>query len=81
MFGRANKFLLKFAKKILTAKPIKKDFPEKYRNKIYIVGSILDKNIINYSSNKKNMDDGLSILILGGSQGAEIFGTVVPTAI
>ena len=27
------------------------------------------------------MDDGLSILILGGSQGAEIFGTVVPTAI
>ena len=81
VFGRANKFLLKFAKKILTAKPIKKDFPEKYRNKIYIVGSILDKNIINYSSNKKNMDDGLSILILGGSQGAEIFGTVVPTAI
>ena len=26
VFGRANKFLLKFAKKILTAKPIKKDF-------------------------------------------------------
>ena len=81
VFGRANKFLLKFAKKILTANPIKKDFPEKFRNKIYIVGSILDKNIINNPENNKNVKEGLSILILGGSQGAEIFGTVVPTAI
>ena len=53
VLGRANKYLSLFSKKILVAKKITKNFPEKYKDKTFEVGSILDKNIINYSSSKK----------------------------
>jgi len=82
ILGRANKYLLPFAKKIFLSKKITTNFPEKFKTKICEVGSILDKNIINYSNFKKsNNEDSFSILILGGSQGAEIFGTTIPSVI
>ena len=60
ILGRANKYLASFSKKILVAKKISTNFPEKY---------------------KKNNKENFVILVLGGSQGAEIFGTVVPPVI
>ena len=82
VLGRTNKYLSSFSKKILLAKKITKNFPEKYKSKTYEVGSILNKNIINSSSFKgKNDKRKFSILALGGSQGAEIFGRVIPTAV
>ena len=82
VLGRTNKYLLSFAKKILLAKIIKENFPQKYENKICEVGTILNKDIINRSDFKKNSNKkNFSILILGGSQGAEIFGEVVPPVI
>ena len=82
VLGRTNKYLSSFSKKILLAKKITKNFPEKYKSKTYEVGSILNKNIINSSSFKgKNDKRKFSILVLGGSQGAEIFGRVIPTAV
>ena len=82
VLGRANKFLLSIAKKILLAKIIDNDLLKKYNNKTYLVGAVLNKEIINYSEslrskNKKNF----SILVLGGSQGAEIFGDIIPKTI
>ena len=82
VLGRANKYLSSFSKKILVAKKISINLPEKYKHKTYEVGSILAKDIINYSIFKKNDNKkNFSILVLGGSQGAEIFGTVVPTVV
>ena len=82
VLGRTNEYLSSFSKKILLAKKITKNFPEKYKSKTYEVGSILNKNIINYSPFKENENEGkFSILVLGGSQGAEIFGTIIPTVI
>ena len=82
VLGRANKYLALFSKKILVAKKISTNFPEKYEKKTFEVGSILTKNIINYSmKNKKNNEKKFSILVLGGSQGAEIFGSAIPAAI
>ena len=82
ILGRANKHLSSFSKKILLAKKITKNFPEQYKDKTYEVGPILNKNIINSSPFKKAIDKGkFSILVLGGSQGAEIFGTVIPTVV
>ena len=82
VLGRANKYLSHFSKKILVAKNMAENFPEKYKNKIYQVGSILDKNIINYSNYKINNDKkNFSILVLGGSQGAQVFGTIIPEVI
>jgi len=82
LLGRTNKYLSSFSKKILLAKKITKNFPEKYKSKTYEVGPILNKNIINSSAFKVNNDrKKFSILVLGGSQGAEIFGEVIPTVI
>ena len=67
-----------------TNNKILKDYTHrsKYKNKTCEVGPILNKNIINCSNFKKNNNkENFSILILGGSQGAEIFGKVVPSVI
>jgi UDP-N-acetylglucosamine--N-acetylmuramyl-(pentapeptide) pyrophosphoryl-undecaprenol N-acetylglucosamine transferase len=80
--GRTNRFLAKISKKILTAKNIKKNFPEKFKDKVFKVGEILDKQIINQTILKEKPDQStLSLLILGGSQGAEIFGKIIPPVI
>ena len=82
VLGRANKYLSLFSKKILLAKKITANFSEKYNDKTFVVGPILDKNIINYSiSQKKKNREHFSFLVLGGSQGAKIFGTIVPPMI
>ena len=79
--GRANKYLLSSAKKIFLSKNKIKNISEKYENKKHVVGSILDKNIINCKSFKKNDDNNLSILVLGGRQGAKVFGEIIPNVI
>lgn len=81
ILGRANKFLCSFSKKILVAKRIEKNFPKKFKEKSYEVGTILSKSIINCTKNERKRDKNFCILILGGSQGAEIFGTVIPETI
>ena len=82
ILGRANKYLSIFSKKIFLAKENIINFPKKYKNKTYEVGSILDKNIINYQNLEKNKAiEKTTILVLGGSQGAEIFGEIIPSVI
>ena len=80
VLGRANNYLARYSKKILVAKKIN-NLPEKYKYKTCKVGTILSEDIINYSSFDKNKENIFSILILGGSQGAEIFGTIIPDVI
>ena len=82
ILGRTNKNLLPLAKKLLIGAKITSNFPEKYKGKVCQVGNILREEIINYSAlKKKNSNKTFSILILGGSQGAEVFGRIVPSAI
>jgi len=82
VIGRANKYLLSIAKKIFLAKEIKEKLPKKYKTKVDIVGTIIEKNIVNYLNfEKKIKKENFSILVLGGSQGAKIFGKTVPTVL
>ena len=81
VIGRANKYLLPFSKKILVAKKMIKNFPKKYSQKVFEVGPILNKDITNYNVTKKNDKENFSILVLGGSQGAEIFGKIIPPVV
>ena len=82
VIGRANKYLLPQSKKIFISKITKDKFPEKYRNKIFEAGPILSKKIINFPAlKKKNNKKNFSILVLGGSQGAEIFGKIIPLVV
>ena len=82
VLGKANRYLLPITKKIFLAKEHLINLPKKYDNKICKVGYILNESIINYSFERKNLEKKFfSILVLGGSQGAEIFGTVIPEVV
>ena len=80
IIGRANKYLLPFAKKIFVSYKDLEGIPEKYDNKILEIGNIIREEII-YSKvreNTPNRFDNIKILILGGSQAAKIFGEKLP---
>tara|TARA_Y100000590_G_scaffold258472_1_gene290115 strand:- start:1109 stop:2188 length:1080 start_codon:yes stop_codon:yes gene_type:complete len=82
VLGRANKYLLSIAKKVFLAKEIKDKFPEKYKTKVDIVGTIIEKKILtDFNIEKKIKKENFSILVLGGSQGAQIFGKIVPSVV
>jgi len=80
--GRANKKLAPIAKKILLGIKTPSNFIAKYQSKTICIGNILDEDIINYlTKSKKENNKIFSILVLGGSQGSEIFGQIIPPAI
>ena len=58
------------------------NIPQKYKSKFFEVGSIIKEEIVKYRPiNKKNENTKKTIIVLGGSQGAEIFGKIVPLVI
>ena len=81
ILGRANKYLLPFTKKLIVATGEPINLPQKYKNIVHKVGPILKKEFISFSTEKRKKNKNFSILILGGSQGAEIFGKIIPPAI
>ena len=82
VLGRTNRYLLPISKKLLLATDNILNIPSKYKNKAKKVGHIIREDFINHDLiKKKNENDQISILILGGSQGAKIFGTVIPEVI
>tara|TARA_B100001175_G_C19488624_1_gene631313 strand:+ start:530 stop:1606 length:1077 start_codon:yes stop_codon:yes gene_type:complete len=81
VLGRANKILAPISKKIFLSKKNLENYSEKYKVKTRYVSSIVAKKIINYKSTKRNENNNFSILVLGGSQGAEVFGDVIPPVI
>ncbi len=78
--GKANKYLLPYAKKVFVSQNELDGIPQKYERKICKIGNIVRKEIINFKNHKEvHKDDSkLKILILGGSQAAKIFGETLP---
>ena len=72
VLGRANKFFLKSCRKIFCYTEQVKNFPENLKRKMVIIKPLVRENIykLNQFSNKR---DKINILIVGGSQGANIF--------
>ena len=79
--GRANKFFLNFSKKIICYSNDLKNFPNKFKNKIEVIKPLVFKHF--YEIKKKNdlNKKNFSLLIFGGSQGANIFDTQINKAI
>ncbi len=74
VLGRANKFLLKFCSKIFCYTQNIKNFPNNYKNKIYLTSQILRKNLYKIKTfQKQEIQKKMNLLIVGGSQGAKFF--------
>ena len=83
IIGRANKFLLPIVKKIMLSTESTSGIDPKYKYKSFVCGYILNENIYNLDSPKKMSDSykEISLLIMGGSQSAKIFGETLPLEI
>ena len=80
VIGRANKFFLKFSKKIICYSENIINFPKKYKNKLNIINPLIRKKYYNKKS-KENNNNKFTLTIIGGSQGAQIFDKILHESI
>ena len=80
IIGKANKYLLPFAKKIFVSYKDLEGISNKYKDKLITVGNIVREEILktNIPLNEKDESNSLKILVLGGSQAAKIFAEILP---
>ncbi len=79
VIGRANKILLPFSKKILVSTNSIQGIDNKHKNKISHIGFLLRDNILGVKNiNLEVTKNNLSILVIGGSQSAKVFGEQIP---
>jgi len=80
IIGKANRYLLPFAKKIFVSYKDLEGIPEKYTGKVCEIGNLIRKEIINFNRKKeeKNNLGDIKILVLGGSQAAKVFAEKLP---
>ncbi len=72
VLGRANKYFLNYSKKVFCYAEQIKNFPNNLKNKMVIIKPLVRENI--YKLNKHSITkDKFNLLIVGGSQGANIF--------
>ena len=72
VIGRANKFFLKFCKKIICYSENIIGFPQEYKNKLKITTPFI---------RKKYYNEKFTLMIIGGSQGAQIFDKILHQSI
>ena len=74
VIGKANKFLVKFCTKIFCYSYEIRNFPKKYKDKIFVINHILRREIYNFNDfDKEEINNSANLLILGGSQSAKFF--------
>ena len=79
IIGKANKYLLPFAEKILISYKEIEGINHKYKDRVVEIGNIIKKEIINFTKDYKKKDiQKINMLILGGSQAAKIFANILP---
>ena len=76
VLGRANKFFLYFAKKLICYSKELINLPKKYEYKQTIVMPLIRKKYYD-KDNYHNESNFFTITIIGGSQGAKIFDTLI----
>ena len=80
VLGRANKFFIKSCKKIFCYSNKIKNFPNRYINKINVIPALLRKKFYEVEKSK-NINESINLLIIGGSQGAKIFDSLIKKSI
>ena len=72
VLGRANKFFLNSCEKIFCYTKEIKNFPKKFKDKIITIFPLVKENIYRLKQPSENKDE-FTLLVVGGSQGANIF--------
>ena len=80
VIGRANKFFLKFCKKIICYAENIIGFPKEYKYKLKIINPLIRKKYYNKKL-KENDNEKFTLIIIGGSQGAQIFDKILHKSI
>jgi len=80
VLGRSNKFFIKSCKKIFCYSDKIKNFPNKYISKISVIPALLRKKFY-HAKKVDNIDQNINLLIIGGSQGAKVFDTLIKSSI
>ena len=80
VIGRANKFFLKFCKKIICYTENIIGFPKEYKYKLKIINPLIRKKYYNKKL-KENDNEKFTLIIIGGSQGAQIFDKILHQSI
>jgi len=78
ILGKTNKYLLPFAKKIFVSNLDITGIAEKYKSKVLKSGNIIREEMLKRTSRNIYNNDHLRLMVLGGSQGAKIFGEKIP---
>ena len=82
VLGRTNKIFVRFCKKIFTNSENIQKLSKKYSFKSVRVGNILREEIFRLKLPQKDYSSlEKKIVILGGSQGAKVFGELIPQVI
>ena len=76
VLGRSNKFFIKSCEKIFCYSDKIKNLPNKYISKISIIPALLRKKFYDIKK-ADSIDKKINLLIIGGSQGAKIFDTLI----
>jgi len=80
VLGRSNKFFIKSCDKIFCYSTEIKNFPKEHIKKISVIPALLRKKF--YDVKKAvGIDKNINLLIIGGSQGAKIFDTLIKSSI
>jgi UDP-N-acetylglucosamine--N-acetylmuramyl-(pentapeptide) pyrophosphoryl-undecaprenol N-acetylglucosamine transferase len=80
IIGRANKFFLKFSEKIICYAKNIIGFPNKFQNKLTTLNPLIRKKYYDKNFQEKK-DKIFTVIIIGGSQGAQIFDKILHKAI
>ena len=74
ILGRVNSIFLRYTEKIFCYSDKIVNFPKKYLYKILLIDPLLRKEFYSDTTNDKNeINNEINLLIIGGSQGAELF--------
>jgi len=76
VLGRSNKFFIKSCEKIFCYSNKIKNLPYQYINKISVIPALLRKRFYDVKK-AEDINKNINLLIIGGSQGAKIFDTLI----
>ena len=82
VLGRFNSIFLRYTEKIFCYSDKIINFPKKYLSKILLIDSLLRKEFYSVTTNARNeIINEINLLIIGGSQGAELFDNKIKKTI